>query len=133
MEVIGNISYIISTTLSHDRFPVTSEGFILSIKEDELYCKSLSKNSNNPSKNLINSLPYIKIQEKTFGLSCIYFSAANNNTPIMLIHEIDYCEPDDSFSRYSCKESFCVANVHCDPMVGLVFKTCHGLKFFKKK
>ncbi|KAM9957566.1 hypothetical protein ACTFIR_009673 [Dictyostelium discoideum] len=109
MDIIGNISYIISTTPSHDRYPVTSEGFILSIKEDELYCKSLSKNSNNPSKNLINSIPYIKIQEKTFGLSY------------------------DSFSRYSCKESFCVANVHCIPMVGLAFKTCDGLKFFKKK
>ncbi|KAM9952135.1 hypothetical protein ACTFIT_002822 [Dictyostelium discoideum] len=41
----------------------------------------------------------------------------------MVIHEIDYCEPDDSFSRYSYKESFCVANVNCNPMVGLAFKT----------
>ncbi|EAL70647.1 hypothetical protein DDB_G0273159 [Dictyostelium discoideum AX4] len=71
MGIIDNISYIISITYVNGRFPITSESFILSIKEEELYCKPLSNNSNNPSKLLIDSKPYIKIQEKTFELSCI--------------------------------------------------------------
>ncbi|KAM9997337.1 hypothetical protein ACTFIZ_010833 [Dictyostelium cf. discoideum] len=116
MGKIENISYIISTHYSGIHHTIV-ESFILSLKDDKFYCKSLSYDTGNSSKAKVNSVPFIKIQQKTFELSCIYFNNPNNFTPSMTFYEIDYCEPDDSFSRYSCQESFCVVNVNRSPNI----------------
>ncbi|KAM9984735.1 hypothetical protein ACTFIY_009154 [Dictyostelium cf. discoideum] len=131
MGSIENISYII-TTIYQVRFKsFPSESFILSIKEDKLYCKSLSKDTNY-TKLLINSIPYIKIQKKTFAISCIYFNNPNGYEPSIQFYEIDYCEPDNSFSRHSIGESFCVANINLTPNICLLFKSIEGLDFTRK-
>ncbi|KAM9957564.1 hypothetical protein ACTFIR_009671 [Dictyostelium discoideum] len=132
MGTIENISYIITTKhpLGNNIYS-PRESFILSIKEDKFYCKSLSSNTNK-TKLLINSIPYIKIQQKTFELSCIYFNNPQHYIPSIEYYEIDYCEPDKSFSRHSCEESFCVANISLAPNICLLFKSCEGLDFIKQ-
>ncbi|KAM9971848.1 hypothetical protein ACTFIW_011831 [Dictyostelium discoideum] len=131
MDTIENISFIISSEYLNGYSFANTEHFILSIKQNEFYCKSLSKNSDKPTKSLVKSIPFIEIQKKTFEISCICFKPLDLNTSIV-IHEIDYCEPDDSFSRYSYQESFGVVNINCYPNVCLLFKTCEGLNFIKK-
>ncbi|KAM9957534.1 hypothetical protein ACTFIR_009641 [Dictyostelium discoideum] len=127
-----NISYIICSSFTDgNNFCDIYQHFIITIKDDYFFYKSLSDNSNNQSKILVDSSRYIKICGKTFEISCFYFNSHNGISNTIDFYQIDYCEPDDNFSRYSCKESFCIANMDRTPNVCFYFKKLLVLEFLK--
>ncbi|KAM9997338.1 hypothetical protein ACTFIZ_010832 [Dictyostelium cf. discoideum] len=128
MDNTENISYIISTSCSS--FNGDNDHFILSIKENHFFCKSLFTNESS-TKYYMPANPYIKILDKTFEISCTYINSYHGVPNKMKIYQIQYCEPDDTFSRYSYKQSFCVANINRTPNACLNFKICEGIQFIK--
>ncbi|KAN0026161.1 hypothetical protein ACTFIV_007145 [Dictyostelium citrinum] len=121
-------SYLFFTEFYGNYGPIRTEICILTRKGSDLYCQPFSRELKYSIKNChqLSKPIFFKIANNTFEIKCY------NHDPlrdvVFNIDEIQYIEPNEKSTRYSAKDSFCIANLTQNPTIYLYFNFCKAIE-----
>ncbi|KAM9995055.1 hypothetical protein ACTFIY_001251 [Dictyostelium cf. discoideum] len=111
----------------------SGEYFLITIKDDFLYCNPRSKEIST-KRTEVRGSKFLKIDNKLFEIKYLDLNRKLNLN--FNVFEIDYFEPTETFQKFPLTSSFCIGNIPTDDLFGsfcLFFIYHEHLQFINNK